>query len=131
MRKVWLSAVVVLVLGLFVTGCTGTQKGAAGGAIVGAGIGAIVGHQSGETAKGAAIGAAVGGLAGALIGDQVLEDDEEPAKTTPTTIQQAEPEPKPQVVQERVKFCPVCGRIYPADMEYCPKDGAKLRWKED
>ncbi len=130
MREVLFYLGIILVIGLFVAGCTGTQKGATGGAIVGAGIGAIVGHQSGETAKGAAIGAAVGGLAGALIGDQVLEDDQ-PAKASANTVQQSAPEPQPEVVQERVKFCPVCGRIYPADMEYCPKDGAKLRWKED
>ena len=123
----------LLLLGclVIISGCTGTQKGASGGALLGAGIGAIVGHQSGETGKGALIGATVGGLAGALVGDQVIPDDEE---TTQTAVNQSKQvsEPEPEVVtQRKVKFCPVCGRLYPADMEYCPKDGAKLRWKEE
>lgn len=81
-------------------GCTTTQKGAGVGAVTGAGLGAIIGHQSGRTGEGAAIGAAVGGLGGALIGEQMDK-----------------------------KFCPVCGATYPADVEYCPRDGARLEWR--
>lgn len=86
---------------LFISGCTTTQKGAATGAAVGAGLGAIIGHQSGETAKGAAVGAAAGGLAGALIGEQIA-----------------------------TKFCPVCGAEYPGDVQFCPKDGTELKFKQ-
>ncbi len=124
----------LIMLGVVCYGCTGTQKGATGGAIVGAGIGAIVGHQSGETGEGAALGAVVGGLAGALIGDQVIPDDEQnkPANTTgQVSTQEAANQADVVIESKKVKFCPVCGRLYPADMEYCPKDGAKLRWKED
>ena len=123
----------VLLTGIVLSyGCTGTQKGASGGALVGAGIGAVIGHQSGETGKGAALGAVIGGLAGALVGDQVIEDDEEKPKAQPTTNIQSQEQTEPDIiVEKKVKFCPVCGRIYPADMEYCPKDGAKLKWKED
>lgn len=56
---------------VFLTGCTGTQKGAGTGALLGAGVGAIIGHQQGKTLEGAAIGGAAGGLGGALIGDQM------------------------------------------------------------
>ncbi|MCM8778704.1 MAG: glycine zipper domain-containing protein [Candidatus Omnitrophica bacterium] len=90
-----------LLLSLVLFGCTTTQKGAGIGAAVGAGAGAIIGHQRGKTAEGAAIGAAVGGLGGALIGDAMA-----------------------------VKFCPVCGAEYPADVKYCPKDGTELKFKQ-
>jgi len=89
-----------VVLVAFVTGCTTTQKGAGTGAAVGGGLGAIIGHQSGETAKGAALGAAIGGLGGALVGEQM-----------------------------DVKYCPECGRSFPSDVEYCPYDGATLKFK--
>ncbi len=120
----------VLLSALVLSGCTGTQKGAAGGALVGAGIGAIIGHQSGETGEGALLGAAVGGLAGALIGDQMIPDDEE-ATNQVVPVEEVESSEPEVVTEHKVKFCPVCGRLYPSDMEYCPKDGAKLRWKEE
>lgn len=78
-------------------GCSSTQKGALIGAGAGAGLGAIVGHQSGHTGEGAAIGAAVGGVSGALIGEKMDK-----------------------------KFCPVCGKRYPASVEFCSEDGTKL-----
>ncbi|MDX9753225.1 MAG: glycine zipper domain-containing protein [bacterium] len=64
-----LGIIMLLGLGLFMTGCTATQKGAAVGGGVGAGLGAIIGHQSGRTGEGALIGGAVGALGGALIND--------------------------------------------------------------
>jgi uncharacterized protein YcfJ len=91
----------LLVAVLALSGCTTTQKGAGVGAATGAGLGAIIGHQSGDAAKGAAVGAAAGGLTGALIGEQMAK-----------------------------KFCPTCGATYPSDVEYCPKDGTKLQWKQ-
>jgi len=89
-----------VVLVIFATGCTTTQKGAGTGAALGGGLGAIIGHQSGKTATGALIGAAVGGLGGALVGEQM-----------------------------DVRYCPVCGRSFPSDVEYCPYDGAALKFK--
>ncbi len=123
----------LLLFGLvFVYGCTGTQKGAAGGALIGAGVGAVVGHQSGETGEGAALGAVIGGLAGALAGDQMIPDDEESNSAQEVTEQESTQTTNADVVvDKRVKFCPVCGRVYPADMEFCPKDGERLRWKEE
>ena len=54
-------ALVLVLIGLSVAGCTQTEKGAAvGGAIIG---GAITGDV-----RGAAVGAAIGGVSGALIG---------------------------------------------------------------
>ena len=82
-------------------GCTTTQKGAVVGAAAGAGLGAIIGHQSGHTGEGAVIGAAAGGLTGVLVGEQLDK-----------------------------KFCPVCGAEYPANVNYCTKDGTELKLKQ-
>ncbi len=79
-------------------GCTTAQKGAGLGAVTGGGLGAIIGHQSGHTTEGALIGAGAGAVAGALIGEQV-----------------------------DTKFCPVCGKHYPSNVEFCPDDGAELQ----
>lgn len=78
-------------------GCSSTQKGAILGGGAGAGLGAIIGHQSGHAGEGVAIGAAVGGISGALIGEKMDK-----------------------------KFCPVCGKRYPASAEFCTEDGTKL-----
>ena len=136
MRRI---SVVFLVVAAFIAislsmGCTGAQKGGATGAVIGAGLGAIIGHQSGETAQGAAIGAAVGGLAGAIAGDAMENNAQQPSQATTypqqgnTTYQTQEPQ---VVVEHKVKFCPVCGREYPSDMEYCPKCGVKLLYKQE
>lgn len=92
------AVVTVLLLLVFVVGCTGTQKGAGLGTLVGAGAGAIIGHQSGRTAEGALIGGAVGAAGGALVGDAMM-----------------------------TKFCPVDGKTYPSDVQYCPDDGTELK----
>ncbi|MBU0758977.1 MAG: hypothetical protein KKC66_02595 [Candidatus Omnitrophica bacterium] len=89
---------VVLVLMVFVVGCTGTQKGAGIGTLVGAGAGAIIGHQSGHAAEGALIGGAAGAAGGALIGDASM-----------------------------TKFCPVCGKSFSSGVQYCPADGTELK----
>ena len=89
---------VVLVLMVFVVGCTGTQKGAGIGTLVGAGAGAIIGHQSGHAAEGALIGGAAGAAGGALIGDASM-----------------------------TKFCPVCGKSFGSGVQYCPADGTELK----
>jgi uncharacterized membrane protein len=83
------------------SGCTTTQKGAGIGGMLGAGTGAIIGHQTGKAAEGALIGGAVGATAGALIGEAAA-----------------------------TKFCPTGGETYPADVQYCPKHGTKLQFKE-
>lgn len=91
----------VLVLLVFVAGCTGTQKGAGIGTLVGAGAGAIIGHQSGHTTEGALIGGAVGAAGGALVGDAM-----------------------------ETKYCPECGRDFTSDVQYCTYDGTELKVKE-
>ena len=61
----------VLCLGIILSGCNNTQKGAAIGAGGGALLGAIVGKIAGNTAVGAAVGAAVGTGAGVIIGKKM------------------------------------------------------------
>lgn len=62
----------LLVVSLYLAGCsapgTHERRGTEIGAVTGAIIGGIIGHQSGETAAGVALGAAVGGTAGAAAG---------------------------------------------------------------
>ena len=91
-------ALLILLLVIFIAGCTGTQKGAGLGTLIGAGAGAIIGHQSGNTAEGALIGGVVGAAGGALIGDAM-----------------------------DTMFCPECGRDFGSGVVYCPSDGAELK----
>jgi uncharacterized protein YcfJ len=85
---------------LVVSGCsTTTGTGAVTGGAAGGVLGAIIGHQSGHGGEGAAIGAATGAIAGAVIGNKM----------------------------EEKKFCPVCGKQYPATTQYCPDDGTELK----
>lgn len=88
----------LLLLAVVAAGCTGAQKGAGVGTLIGAGAGAIIGHQSGHAAEGALIGGAAGAAGGALIGDAT-----------------------------NAKFCPVCGKQYGSDVQYCPDDGTELK----
>ncbi len=88
------SILMVLLLLIFVAGCTGAQRGAGIGTLVGAGAGAIIGHQSGRAAEGALIGGAAGAAGGALIGDASM-----------------------------TKFCPTCGRQFSSGTQYCPDAG--------
>ena len=88
----------LLLLLVIAAGCTGTQKGAGVGTLIGAGAGAIIGHQSGHAAEGALIGGAAGAAGGALVGDAM-----------------------------NAKFCPVCGKQYGSDVQYCPTDGTELK----
>lgn len=60
-----------LCLGLVLSACNNTQKGAAIGAGGGALLGAIVGKMAGNTAIGAAVGGAVGTGVGAIIGNKM------------------------------------------------------------
>ena len=100
--KVVYSIMGLVLTGLIIAGCatTPTQQGALLGGGTGAGIGAIIGHQKGKTAEGALIGGAVGALAGGLIGDAAA-----------------------------TKFCPVCGKKFGANVEYCSADGTTLKFK--
>lgn len=97
--KTWF--VILAAVLFFVSGCTGTQKGAGLGGLVGAGTGAIIGHQSGHTKEGALIGAVAGAAGGALIGDQM-----------------------------ETKFCPLCGATHTSGVQYCPKDGTELKVRQ-
>lgn len=92
------SLLILIMLMVFVIGCTGTQKGAGLGTLVGAGAGAIIGHQSGKTAEGALIGGAVGAAGGALAGDAMM-----------------------------TKFCPDCGQSFGSSVQYCPTCGTELK----
>lgn len=73
-------AVMLLVAGLTVGGCSSlsnTEKGAAIGAGAGGAAGAVIGNVAGNTAAGAIVGAAVGGTAGAIIGQRMDKQAEE------------------------------------------------------
>ncbi len=100
--KKFVVTTILLLFSVAIIGCgTPTQKGAGVGALIGAGTGAIIGHQSGHAAEGALIGGAAGAAGGALIGDTMA-----------------------------TKFCPTCGADYTADVQYCPKDGTELKFKQ-
>ena len=98
--KRYIGIVLLLVL-VAAIGCTGTQKGAGIGTLIGAGAGAIIGHQSGHAAEGALIGGAAGAAGGALVGDSMM-----------------------------TKFCPVCGKDFGSDVQYCTSDGTELKVKQ-
>ena len=70
MKKIKLFTL-ALCLGIVLSGCNNTQKGAAIGTGGGALLGAIVGKLAGNTAVGAVVGGAVGAGAGALIGKKM------------------------------------------------------------
>ena len=89
----------LLALGVFVAGCTTTQKGTTIGSVTGAAIGGIIGHQSGHGVGGAAIGAAAGGLGGYAIGNKM----------------------------EQKMFCPTCGKVYSEGTKFCATDGTELK----
>lgn len=57
-------ALVLMLVGLSVAGCTQTERGAG----IGAASGAIIGGIATGNVRGAAVGAAIGGVAGAVIG---------------------------------------------------------------
>jgi hypothetical protein len=57
-------ALVLMLIGLSVAGCTQTERGAS----IGAASGAIIGGIATGNVRGAAVGAAIGGVAGAVIG---------------------------------------------------------------
>lgn len=57
-------AIMLLMVGLTVAGCTATERGAG----IGAGAGAVIGGLATGNVRGAAVGAAIGGLSGAVIG---------------------------------------------------------------
>jgi hypothetical protein len=58
-------ALVLMLVGLTVAGCTQTERGAG----IGAASGAIIGGIATGNVRGAAVGAAIGGVAGAVIGN--------------------------------------------------------------
>jgi ABC-type uncharacterized transport system permease subunit len=63
-ERVMKKALVLILVGLSVAGCTQTEKGAG----IGAGTGAIIGGLATGNVRGAAVGAAIGGVSGAVIG---------------------------------------------------------------
>ena len=58
-------AILLVLMGLSVAGCTQTEKGASIGAV----SGAIIGGAITGNVRGAAVGAAIGGASGAIIGN--------------------------------------------------------------
>ena len=78
--------IILLFVGLFLSGCTTTQDTAVKGAALGGFAGSIIGNQHRDRAgKGALIGAVVGGLAGTIVGQQ-KEAQEQGASADKTTI---------------------------------------------
>ncbi|MDO1584062.1 YMGG-like glycine zipper-containing protein [Rhizobium oryzicola] len=57
-------ALMLMLVGLTVAGCSQTEQGAA----IGAGTGAVIGGIATGNVRGAAVGAAIGGVSGAVIG---------------------------------------------------------------
>lgn len=57
-------AIILILAGLSVAGCSQTEQGAG----IGAASGAIIGGLATGNVRGAAVGAAIGGVAGAVIG---------------------------------------------------------------
>ncbi|MCF3639423.1 glycine zipper domain-containing protein [Rhizobium sp. TRM95111] len=57
-------AIALILVGLSVTSCTSTEKGAGIGAV----SGAIIGGAVTGNVRGAAVGAAIGGVSGAVLG---------------------------------------------------------------
>ena len=57
-------AIILILAGLSVAGCTQTEQGAG----IGAASGAVIGGLATGNVRGAAVGAVVGGVAGAVIG---------------------------------------------------------------
>lgn len=78
-KQRFLSLTSVLIMFLFISGCstTRTMKGGAIGSGVGGAIGGVIGSQSDNTATGAILGAMIGGTAGALIGKYMDKQAEE------------------------------------------------------
>ncbi len=86
MKRIRISAVVILSSALLFSSCASfnkTQKGGAIGAVGGGAMGAIIGKVAGNTGLGAIIGAAVGGATGAVIGHKMDKQAAEIAKTVP------------------------------------------------
>lgn len=79
---------IILSLGIVLSACNNTQKGAGIGAGGGALLGAIVGKIAGNTAVGAAVGAGVGAGAGALIGKHMDKVKAEAAKVEAAQVEQ-------------------------------------------
>src|SRR5829696_5878073 len=83
MKTVRQFTVILVLVGLFASGCktmNRTQKGAVIGVAGGAAVGGIIGRSLGNTAMGAIIGAAVGGTTGAVIGRKMDKQAEEMEK---------------------------------------------------
>lgn len=83
MRTIKQFTLLLVLVGLFATGCKSmnkTQKGAVIGAAGGAVVGGVVGKALGNTALGVIAGAAVGGTVGAVIGSKMDKQAEEMQK---------------------------------------------------
>lgn len=65
LEKAMKKALIMLMVGASLAGCTATERGAG----IGAASGAIIGGVATGNVRGAAVGGAIGGVAGALIGN--------------------------------------------------------------
>jgi len=92
----------ILVVMVFLYGCTTTQKGTTIGTLGGATLGGIIGHQSGHGLEGAAIGGALGALGGYVVGEKM-----------------------------KTKFCPEGGEQYDESVTFCPTHGVELEYIQD
>ena len=120
-RKTMGHGVTVVVMALAVVGCesmgTAAQskqvQGGLLGSALGAATGAIIGNQTGHAGAGTAVGAGLGALAGAMVGHAMEEQPQAQSLSIPRA--------------GAVKFCPVGGEQYGADVNYCPIHGVELR----
>ncbi len=86
MKRIRISAIVVLSSMMLFSSCASlnkTQKGGAIGAVGGGAMGAIIGKAAGNTGLGAIIGATVGGATGAVIGNKMDKQAAEIKNTVP------------------------------------------------
>ena len=66
MKKLLIVTIMLISLGLIISGCSDTGKRVGGGAAIGAAAGGIVGAAAGNTPMGLAVGAAAGAGGGYL-----------------------------------------------------------------
>lgn len=113
MRKWIVGTLSMGLIGVFLFGCTTTQKGAAAGGAVGA----LAGQAIGRDTKGTLIGAGVGALAGALAGDAYESEKQRQAQQVPPTAPPAAYEPP----RESARFQPGSYQADPTRGEFANK----------
>lgn len=108
-----ISLVLVGVLALAFSGCTGTEKGAGIGAVSGGVIGGVIGNNMGHNAgAGIAIGAVSGALLGGLIGSESEKSSQaQPARAIATCPNGHKVDVTGFPAGSDVR-CPVCNSVF-------------------